>query len=1150
MFSNFPEAPERVRDKVSFIFNNLSHQNVDSKVSELLETVPTDYDQWLANYVVVKRAAQESNFQPLYMTLLDKMGNKRLLDNIVQFTYQYIKILLENNKIKVEISNRSLLKNLGSWLGQLTLAKNKPVRQKDLDLKAIIYEAYEKGKMVAVIPFVHKVLEQCRESKVYGPDNPWIKGILTLLAEIYRLEGLKMNICFEIEMIFKDFEINMKDIEPLKTLESLEREIEDNPDFHDKPPQPPPSATSRLSYGLGDVSPYRKGTHQLPLEPPNTVEQPQQIVPPAHSQLLGMRQAMEQSVEGPSIPPRVNFQPLNFPVVPNPGAPGQVSGMQPLDSNALGQMTATLHQLVTINPTLASIADRIQLKRFVSMAIDRAIYEIITPVVERSVMIACTTTKELVTKDFAMEPDEKKLRQAAHLMVSSLAGSLALVTCKEPLKVSLVNQLKNVLQTMLDPTLLEQTINIVVADNLDLGCTIIEKASTDKAVKEVDERLLPYYQSRQKARAASTPFYDMSIFNKGGSRFPAALPESLRPKPGHLNPHLTRVYDDFARIPRANQQLLHIDQPQSPQIDSAQQIQEPILAAYKPTTLAEKYAIWQTRLDAALAKENHALDVNNLPETSEIHSLVSDLGDIVNMTQKREDVATGLAERLFILLYDRPSTLSGSVICAGLNAMKNLGFARLPHQLTSWYCQVCQNEARRFNRVVINSLAKAHLIHYPELDVFLAGCLSNRSGPVLGSVDFVVSIINQNMIVDRIIKASDLPTTLEVLRKLASTTHEGERIVMLIDDARKLLRDPDPDGLREQVAPMFDNWAKIVHADPSEKNIAAGIEPFVKAGFLKGDDVTNRVFRICIELSVLHCVNTEVPMSQGTKTGDGRVSFIMIDAFVKLAATLMNHIENVDGVAGLKRILEIIVLVLYRDHDDRASHFNSRPYYRVFIGLYHELLPEGIDEMGSLDVITTLTSALISCRPQRVPGFTFSWMELFSHRMLLPRLLKYPERKGWPYFRALFMGVLLFMQPYLRHGELGETLRVLYKGLLRIMLVLLQDFPEFFCEFHVELCNIIPPSCVQMRNLVLSASPTHIRLPDLSTPNLNFDILPEIKVEPKILTDVGKLLPDELKGKVEEYIKSGNPVTFLDTIIKALVLPVVCLFISAVVAVI
>ena len=70
---------------------------------------------------------------------------------------RYIRILLASEHIKTKSGERSLLRNLGSWLGRLTMGKQQPVRQKDLDLKKIIYEAYEQGKMIAVLPFVVKV---------------------------------------------------------------------------------------------------------------------------------------------------------------------------------------------------------------------------------------------------------------------------------------------------------------------------------------------------------------------------------------------------------------------------------------------------------------------------------------------------------------------------------------------------------------------------------------------------------------------------------------------------------------------------------------------------------------------------------------------------------------------------------------------------------------------------------------------------------------------------------------------------------------------------------------------------------------------------------------------------------------------------------
>ena len=53
---------------------------------------------------------------------------------------------------------------------------------------------------------------------------------------------------------------------------------------------------------------------------------------------------------------------------------------------------------VHINGGLQLFAAQPQLKRVVPVAIDRAIRDIITPVVERSVTISCVTTRELMLK--------------------------------------------------------------------------------------------------------------------------------------------------------------------------------------------------------------------------------------------------------------------------------------------------------------------------------------------------------------------------------------------------------------------------------------------------------------------------------------------------------------------------------------------------------------------------------------------------------------------------------------------------------------------------------------------------------------------------------------------------------------------------------
>jgi CCR4-NOT transcription complex subunit 1 len=211
------------------------------------------------------------------------------------------------------------------------------------------------------------------------------------------------------------------------------------------------------------------------------------------------------------------------------------------------------------------------------------------------------TTYELVAKDFALDPDENRLRQAAHLMVSSMAGSLALVTCKEPLRLSLSSQLRQMLQSQESQNVVEHIVQVraaagllpgwglgaqpprllpppstytaprhatpnppppphptttttttstqaVVTDNLELACTIIEKTALDKAQRDIDKSLAAAYEARKRAKALGQSFYELAAYQQQQSKFPASLPDSLKYKPGVAAQQ--RVYDDFARILR------------------------------------------------------------------------------------------------------------------------------------------------------------------------------------------------------------------------------------------------------------------------------------------------------------------------------------------------------------------------------------------------------------------------------------------------------------------------------------------------------------------------------------------------------------------------------------------------------------------------
>jgi CCR4-NOT transcription complex subunit 1 len=121
---------------------------------------------------------------------------------------------------------------------------------------------------------------------------------------------------------------------------------------------------------------------------------------------------------------------------------------------------------------------------------------------------------------------------------------------------------------------------------------------------------------------------------------------------------------------------------------------------------------------------------------------------------------------------------------------------------------------------------------------------------------------------------------------------------------------------------------------------------------------------------------------------------------------------------------------------------------------------------------------------------------------------------------------------------MNDPFRLLYRGTLRVLLVLLHDFPEFLCDYHFSFCDVIPHTCIQMRNLILSAFPRNMRLPDPFTPNLKVDLLPEISQSPRILTEPqAALRANDLVKDVDLYIKNRGPVSCLMEMRYKLLLP-------------
>lgn len=71
-----------------------------------------------------------------------------------------------------------------------------------------------------------------------------------------------------------------------------------------------------------------------------------------------------------------------------------------------------MDKLVKIDEELERkyLPSKIDLRLIITRAVDDSIQEIVEPVIDRAVKIAKVTTKQLITKDFAYEPDPERFR--------------------------------------------------------------------------------------------------------------------------------------------------------------------------------------------------------------------------------------------------------------------------------------------------------------------------------------------------------------------------------------------------------------------------------------------------------------------------------------------------------------------------------------------------------------------------------------------------------------------------------------------------------------------------------------------------------------------------------------------------------------------
>ncbi|XP_025124554.1 CCR4-NOT transcription complex subunit 1 isoform X8 [Bos indicus] len=705
------EPPENIQEKIAFIFNNLSQSNMTQKVEELKETVKEEFMPWVSQYLVMKRVSIEPNFHSLYSNFLDTLKNPEFNKMVLNETYRNIKVLLTSDKAAANFSDRSLLKNLGHWLGMITLAKNKPILHTDLDVKSLLLEAYVKGQqeLLYVVPFVAKVLESSIRSVVFRPPNPWTMAIMNVLAELHQEHDLKLNLKFEIEVLCKNLALDINELKPGNLLKDKDR---------------------------------LKNLDEQLSAPKKDVKQPEEL-PPITTTTTSTTPATSTTCTA-TVPPQPQYSYHDINVY-------SLAGLAP-------------H--ITLNPTIPLFQAHPQLKQCVRQAIERAVQELVHPVVDRSIKIAMTTCEQIVRKDFALDSEESRMRIAAHHMMRNLTAGMAMITCREPLLMSISTNLKNSFASALRTAspqqreMMDQAAAQLAQDNCELACCFIQKTAVEKAGPEMDKRLATEFELRKHARQEGRRYCDPVVLTYQAER----MPEQIRLKVGGVDPKQLAVYEEFARNVPGFLPTNDLSQPTG-------FLAQPMKQAWATDDVAQIYDKCITELEQHLHAIPPTLAMN--PQAQALRSLL----EVVVLSRNSRDAiaALGLLQKAVEGLLDATSGADADLllryrechllVLKALQDGRAYGSPWCNKQITR--CLIECRDEYKYNVEAVELLIRNHLVNMQQYDLHLAQSMEN--GLNYMAVAFAMQLVKILLVDERSVAhvtEADLFHTIETLMRI------------------------------------------------------------------------------------------------------------------------------------------------------------------------------------------------------------------------------------------------------------------------------------------------------------------------------------------------------------------------------------------------
>ncbi|KID78132.1 General negative regulator of transcription subunit 1 [Metarhizium brunneum] len=1086
----FEEPGEEEQGKIQFVLNNITEGTIQSMRNELREMLECKHQQWFASHLVEERAKMQPNYHHVYLELVTLLQDKALWDEVLRETYISVSRMLNSEATMQNSTERTHLKNLGGWLGLLTLARDRPIRHRNIAFKQLLIEAHDTKRLIIIIPFVCKVLTQGAKSTVFRPPNPWLMDIIHLLIELYHHAELKLNLKFEIEVLCKGLNLDHKSIEP-------SGEILNRPALEESTEVLGPEqleAFENISLnGLGSSVGAGISTQAVAATIPDLG--PLITIPPTNEMVISttrlheiVRNAMTRAL-----------QDIIQPVVDRSVTIAAISTAQMVRKDFVAEpdenrMRASAISMVKATAGgLALVTSKEPLRANLTNHMRNLSNEHTSGLPEGTIIMCVNSNLDLALSIIEKQAEERAVPEIEDMIESDLETRRRhrLQHPNEPFFAATVNRWA---MTIPNPFKLSPTSNGLNPEQMAIYEDFARQSRTTPAAAP--------------SHATSASDATRTLANEVLQEPYTNIPNIPTPAETPSIQHLGTQMQPYAPVQTAAANAIP-----SGRNAGFHQMDVRGLADKVNRLLQELLRV------AGEAREDHFLD---LPRPHIVLDVVDALVQlIIKTSQNSEEFAIYAAEQISALIFQQfEDNLTLESLVHVLETLRKISGHALNSRVRALFSQ--QPGSNFLSLQLLAALIRTDLLDWRNIDMAMSKAIETRKD---GSLEFLEHMLDLALLNNRPIALyADFVRTLETAWAWISedpNSAAGQRLKTKLmgsglPQPSRGPTDAESQGTafrQDQMEYVFEEWVHLWNNQNAlDKSTAVFIQQLQAKQVIRDKNDFFVFVRTAIDLSV---DRFEHILHAGA-IGD---AYVMVDALAKLISMFISRNEDASTsrASFLDSVLVLITLVLNHHHVKRGEQLNQRVFFRLLSMLLHEVHneSENLSEQEQRNMMLKFAARFNDLGPLRLPGFTFGWLSLIQHRVFLPVILQMLDNAGWGLYANLVVQLLDSLSEQLKAFNILTVSKEVYRATLKLLVVLQHDFPDFVAGNHVRLCASIPPHCTQLLNAVLSANPQqgYTKLPDGKE---------EIKTYPGLIEEAKSMLQEGgLLDLVDQTLQVG-----------------------------